>query len=172
MTNLIFLGISPTTKVGQNNTAKADVALLNKETFDYKGEKRTRFNLIVATAWSGMIDRFAGCEVGDIIPNLELKGDSHIHQGKVYSSHTVISVDNTWLKKPLTPPSFGRKLNCSAVIPSTALSRRACMDFSELRRMECGVDMAAPGETMVADCVREARPASSGHPPTCRGEVQ
>ena len=103
MTNLIFLGISPTTKVGQNNTAKADVALLNKETFDYKGEKRTRFNLIVATAWSGMIDRFNGCEEGMVIPNLELKGDSRIHQGKVYSSHTVISVDNTWMTKQLTP---------------------------------------------------------------------
>ncbi len=119
MTNLIFLGISPTTKVGQNNTSKADVALLNKETFDYKGEKRTRFNLIVATAWSGMIDRFNGCEVGDIIPNLELKGDSRIHQGKVYSSHTVISVDNTWMKKPLTPETNAEVTKYSAEFKTT-----------------------------------------------------
>ena len=103
MTNLIFLGISPTTKVGQNMTAKADVALLQKEQFVSNGETRIRFNFIVATAWSGMIDRFKGCEIGMVIPSVELKGDSRIHNGKVYSNHTIVNVDNKWLTPTLSP---------------------------------------------------------------------
>lgn len=104
MTNLVFAGISPTTAVGANSTPKADVAFIQKESYQKKdGETVTTFKVLIATAWRGTIDLFKGATPGCIVPSLEIKCSSRILKGKKYNDINVESVDNKFFTKELSP---------------------------------------------------------------------
>jgi hypothetical protein len=104
MTNLVFAGISPTTVVGANSTPKADVAFIQKETYERKGgDTVTTFKVLIATAWRGTIDLFKGATPGCIVPSLEIKCSSRILKGKKYNDINVESVDNKFFTKELSP---------------------------------------------------------------------
>lgn len=106
MNNLVFIGISPTEKVGKNATPKAEVALLQKEQYNDK----VNYILLVCTAWKSIIDQFSKMEQGMVIPNVEIKPESRLYKGKVFHNLTITSVEGPAFhpQKGLSPETLAK----------------------------------------------------------------